>query len=384
MCLKRAVLISCFDWFDTRLKPIKEVLDSEYEVYCYISDFVHTSKQYISDKKPECIYIHIPPYKKNISFARIKSSLVFGRKIGHILEDVQPDLVYLLIPPNNTARYCAKYKHKHPNILYYLDLIDLWPESFPIDNRIKKSIAFKYWQQLRNDSIEIADHVFTECNLYVDHLNDELNQNKVTTLYLFRNENPGLMNEVEKCIQHKAHKKRDSISICYLGSINHLIDIDVICGLIKGLINAGKEVELKVIGVGESKDLLLSQAGKAGAEIIYYGSVYDQNEKLKLIGTCDFGLNIMKSNVVVGLTIKSVDYLSMGIPIINNIRGDTWSLVDEERIGINLTDNLEINALRIINADFVKMSLNAQKVFTEQFTITAFKKRFISGISSTL
>ena len=43
----------------------------------------------------------------------------------------------------------------------------------------------------------------------------------------------------------------------------------------------------------------------------------------------------MKKSVCVGLTMKSIDYFEFGLPIINNIKGDTWNAVEEYGIGIN-------------------------------------------------
>ena len=61
----------------------------------------------------------------------------------------------------------------------------------------------------------------------------------------------------------------------------------------------------------------------AGAEVFYHGKVFDSKEKNRIFETCHYGLNIMKDSVFVGLTMKSMDYFE-GLPIINNIQGDTW------------------------------------------------------------
>jgi hypothetical protein len=43
----------------------------------------------------------------------------------------------------------------------------------------------------------------------------------------------------------------------------------------------------------------------------------------------------MKPGVCVGLTMKSIEYLSHSLPLINNIRGDTAQLVRDLKIGVN-------------------------------------------------
>ena len=41
----------------------------------------------------------------------------------------------------------------------------------------------------------------------------------------------------------------------------------------------------------------------------------------------------------VGLTMKSMDYFEAGLPVINNIHGDTWDIIEREKIGVNLKEN---------------------------------------------
>ncbi|WP_249869219.1 hypothetical protein [Oceanobacillus saliphilus] len=96
-----------------------------------------------------------------------------------------------------------------------------------------------------------------------------------------------------------------------------------------------KPVTLHIIGDGEKKEELIDCAKLSGATVIYHGKIYDQNKKQQIFDCCHYGLNIMKDSVFVGLTMKSIDYFEAGLPIINNIRGDTWDLVEKHGIGIN-------------------------------------------------
>ena len=188
---------------------------------------------------------------------------------------------------------------------------------------------------MRNDSVAYANHVFLECNLYKEELTKYLDDNTTTTLYLFKVIDDA--DRVLRCInERRLSYKKDKIVLGYLGSINHVIDIDRICEVLSELVARNVSVEFRIVGVGESKDKLILAAKQTGASVKYYGRVFDRNEKLEILGGCDYGFNIMKSDVTVGLTIKSVDYFSMGIPIINGIQGDTWDVVSCENIGVNL------------------------------------------------
>ena len=77
-------------------------------------------------------------------------------------------------------------------------------------------------------------------------------------------------------------------------------------------------------------------AEDSGAKVIDHGKIYNQEEKKGIFDSCHYGLNIMKPSVCVGLTMKSIDYFEFGLPIINNIKGDTWEAIEKYDCGVNL------------------------------------------------
>ena len=67
--------------------------------------------------------------------------------------------------------------------------------------------------------------------------------------------------------------------------------------------------------------------------------MFSESEKKDIFSKSDYCLNIMKTSVNVGMTMKSLDYFSFGIPIINNISGDIGKMVLDESIGFNIDKN---------------------------------------------
>lgn len=347
--MKKAVLISCFDWYKTRLKPIRELLiGKEYEVVILESDFDHIKKMPVDLRYAECTYIHVPKYESNISLSRIRSHLSFGNSIGKKIEQLKPDLIYCLIPPNNVAKYCVSYKEKSKNTQLIFDIIDLWPESMPL-KKLRNNPLTKIWKNWRDKSLRYADYVFTECDLYQEKLKYVLDPNKTSTLYLFKDQNEEEKELVRKNINRKKNQGCNIIKFAYLGSMNNIIDIDGICKVIKQFITSGYECELHAIGDGSNKDKFESDVKNTGCKTFFYGLLFNEIEKIKLLSSCDFALNMMKDTSEVGLTIKSLDYLSMGLPLINNIKGDTWRFIDNEHIGINIgSDNDWVDNINLL------------------------------------
>lgn len=366
MNIKRGLLISCFNWYKGRLEPIrKELLSQGYEVKILISDFDHLKKIPIEKRYSECTYIHVPLYKNNISLGRIVSHMAFGNKVGEIISRTNPDLVYCLIPPNNVAKHCVKYKYSHPQTKLILDIIDLWPESMPW-GRMKNTLPARAWKKWRDAAIAYADHVFTECDLYQEKLRSVLDPDKTSTLYLFKEQS----SEERALVQEIISKEQQDniIRFAYLGSMNNIIDIDGICGVIKQFIESGCQCELHSIGDGESRVKFETAVNAVGCSTYFYGSVFNEAEKIKILAPCDYAFNMMKGEISVGLTIKSIDYLSYGLPIINNIKGDTWRLVEKEGIGMNVYNNQFIHQRKFGHNKILE-------VFNTRFERHAFHKK---------
>lgn len=330
------VIVSCFETLEHRVNLLKRYFESKgRSVRVITSDWEHFHKRTRTQCPEDYELIHVHPYHKNLSVDRLTSHYDFARKVYKRLEELRPKLVWALVPPNALAKFTAKYKMAHPDVKLVMDLIDMWPETMPI-SRFKTLPPFAIWRKLRDDHVGKADAVVTECNLYKTLLKEHCGAEKMHTLYLARawSELSGTPNP-----------PKDRTALCYLGSINNIIDIDCIGNIIRSL---GGPVELHIVGDGEKRDVLVDAAAAAGADVIFHGKVYDREEKLKIMNRCHAGLNIMKKSVFVGLTMKSMDYFECGLPIINNIRGDTWQFVEEYGIGINISEDVDIRPEQVL------------------------------------
>ncbi|HEY8385669.1 MAG TPA: hypothetical protein VIK82_05540, partial [Porticoccaceae bacterium] len=169
-----------------------------------------------------------------------------------------------------------------------------------MEQGFKSLPPFSNWRDLRDHYLHAADVVVTECALYHQLLGERCGMERLHTLYLARD--PGAF-----CPEPALPEGR--ISLCYLGSINNIIDIPRIQEIIRTM---GAPVELHIIGDGEQRQALIDGASEAGALVSYHGKVYDPAQKRRILDRCHFGLNIMKDSVFVGLTMKSMDYFEYG------------------------------------------------------------------------
>lgn len=369
MVSKKAVCISCFHYYDNRIRLVEGYLQKHGYVCTYItSNFDHVHKAPFSCDIPQSIQIPTRPYYKNLTFDRIYSHMLFARDAMNQVRQIQPDLLYVMVPPNSLCYEAARYKKENPNVKLVFDIYDLWPETFP-SSRAKQllSIPFGVWGWLRNSGLKLVDVVFTECDMFRQVLKKRLEGKKTDVLYLCR---AGITAKEDRPLPES-----EGIHLCYLGSINNIIDIPVIAELVER-IQALHPVVLHIIGDGESRDQLIASVKNAGAQVEFYGKVFDPEKRQAIFDKCFFGINVMKDSVCVGLTMKSLDYFAGGLPIINTIQGDTADLVRDKNIGINLNrENLGETAeviSKLTVSDVVKMRQNTLKMFRELFLEESF------------
>ena len=320
------LIVDCFDTWEHRVDLLHQILTAEgHRVQCLLSDYRHFEKVYRTEPKKDFRFFHAQAYQKNISPGRLLSHIRLSRDIFAYIDkhSRQIDLLWVLAPPNVFIRDAARIRRKHRHIRLIIDLMDLWPETMPVGKM--KSLLFP-WRMLRDGSLKYADVIVTECGLYRRVLHRVLAGRRVETLYLAR-EDRGYAPAV--------NLPGDRIALCYLGSINNIIDIDGIVRVVK-ICRQKHPVELHIIGDGEKKQEFMERIRSAGAEVIDHGTVYDRAEKQKIFDACHYGLNMMKSHVCVGLTMKSIDYFEFGLPIINNIQGDTRDIVERYGCGVNV------------------------------------------------
>lgn len=346
------------------------LIEDGHEVTALASDFLHIEKKKRDDHKDGYVYFEAIPYQKNLSIQRIRSYTDISAKMfRYVEENIEKfDLLWIVFPPNTFVRDAYRLKQEHPEVKIVLDLIDLWPESMPVG--ISSDVfPMSVWKNRRDKYIGCADHFVSECDLFRTRIAKAAEGIPATTIYLARTDN-GYAPDL--------HLDEDSLHLCYLGSVNNIIDIDAVGNILREL-NKCKPVTMHVIGGGEKIDLLLDVCRQNSSKLEFHGKVFDRDEKKRILDGCHYGLNVMKKTVCVGLTMKSMDYIEFGLPVINNIEGDTWDIIDRLGIGYNIGDGTDYG--RITDYD-VSMRGKVREFFEKELTCEVFDRKVRSVISS--
>ena len=363
--IENVVILNGFDTYEHRVELLRRFFIRQGgRVQVLTSDWMHFQKKKRTEAAEGYELISARPYYKNLSLQRLHSHYLFSKKVIERVEDLQPQLLWVIAPPNSLVKFAALYKKKHPEVKLVLDFMDMWPETMPIAH-LKGMVPFSGWRNLRDKYLKYADALVTECRLYQEVLGRVKNVPPIYTLYLARDE------EAYSC---PVKPPEDKVSLCYLGSVNHIIDIQGIGEILQKVKAAmHKPLQLHIIGDGEKLEELKCTAKQAGAETIVHGKVYDCSEKAKILFGCHFGLNIMKESVFVGLTMKSLDYFEYGLPIINNIKGDTWEFVEQNEIGINYSKQMTFTKEMLENC--AKNRVQVRDFFENNFSTENFERQ---------
>lgn len=360
---KTAYFISSTNHYNVRTgKFVNDYVKKGYDVIYVTSDFDHmTKKRYCFNEYKNSKQLHVISYKKNLSISRILSHLMFSYKTFYMLLACKPELVYVEVPNNSLVKSSAKYK-KINNAEIIVDVFDMWPESMPVKTKnMIVNWGFDIWRNFRNKNLKFADQIWIECDYYRELLSAQKINLPMETKYL-------KLKNAETSIEMKVSE--EEIDLCYLGSINNIIDISLIEKIVSEFAK-NKRTRIHIIGDGERKDEFLDILKKNSIEIIDHGKVYEIDKLQEIFDQCWFGINVLREDLAIGITMKSISYFRGGLPIINTVLGDTSRFVEECNIGINV-DRHDVKScvLRILNItkdDLACMKNNTRNLFEQKF-----------------
>lgn len=360
---KTAYFISSTNHYNVRTgKFVNDYIKKGYDVIYVTSDFDHmTKKRYYFNEYKNSKQLHVISYKKNLSISRILSHLMFSYKTFYMLLACKPELVYVEVPNNSLVKSSAKYK-KINNAEIIVDVFDMWPESMPVKTKnMIVNWGFDIWRNFRNKNLKFADQIWIECDYYRELLSAQKINLPMETKYL-------TLENAETSIETKVSE--DEIDLCYLGSINNIIDISLIEKIVSEFAK-NKRTRIHIIGDGERKDEFLDILKKNSIEIIDHGKVYEIDKLQEIFNQCWFGVNVLREGLAIGITMKSISYFRGGLPIINTVQGDTSRFVEECNIGINV-DRHDVKScvsriLNITKDDLACMKNNTRNLFEQKF-----------------
>jgi len=339
---RKIILVSLFVYTgeddNIRINTIYDLLKVNNDVSIITTDFNHRIKQKhtIINSNRNIELIKVPEYKRNIGLKRFYSHGIFACKLYKYLKGIKqkPDIVYCIVPTISSGYACSVYCKKN-KIPFAVDVIDLWPESFVTLTPLPWffSILTYPWKMLASYVYGIADKLFAESIEYAKIAQKSNRKTTALPVYL------GTDNEkYQKLIANSSVqilKPENEIWICYAGGLGNSYDFNVILEAFKSIIKAKYEnVKLLFIGGGIKADEILAFIKKNNLPAIITGFL-SYADFLKYLSLCDIALNPFLINTKVVHSYKFNDYISAGLAIVNNLKGETSEFIIKHDIGLN-------------------------------------------------
>lgn len=330
-------------------------------IYC---KFSHSLKKNRLINNENFIPVNSLKYNRNISISRFISHFIFSINVIKLLIIYKPKILLINFPPNILIlpSLVSKILHKSKIII---DIIDFWPESFPINNSIIKklfNISFGFYLRfLRFVGFEIANLILTQSNIFIN-----------TSLFKYKYKTKLIGLVKSNTIDIKIADTSKVFTFCYIGNVGKIYDFD---SLVNILFELGKfqEVKLDIIGLGENLDYLINKLNNLNIKYEYHGVIYNELDKSRIISKAWFGYNGYKESTNVSISYKFVDYVSYFIPVLNSANGDTWKVIDKDELGLNFNskniENIVLKLNSIKYDDIIKMKFNVQNYYTHHYSL---------------
>jgi glycosyltransferase involved in cell wall biosynthesis len=296
-------------------------------------------------QKYKLVILKSKGYTKKISLERYFAHLDFAQRLkSELPKSIQPDMIYISLPPIDTIEEVIKYAKKR-KILVVVDVIDPWPDVFLriLPNKLKflgKILFFPFYSQLKYIFSNIHGIVAISDTYKKWALNYTTKSISAETFY------PAVdlkYNDLELAKKKISNKVR----FVYAGSLSTSYDVETIISVAKKLQSEGDILaEFVIAGQGPKLQMLKLQA--EGLNNVIFTGFLGGSDLLELYFSSDVGIACYAKNTTQSVTYKLFDYLSAGLPIICSLPGEMSDIIKKYDVGYYFEPENSEDLLHII------------------------------------
>ena len=333
--------VNPFSYSNSRVFSVADVLKKNGLLPVIITaNFNHDLKRKYTKLAEEALYetilIDVPGYHRNLSIFRVISHIVFAFKVKSLIKcNISNYSFVYCTTPSTLAPFLLSKLCNRNKMTFVLDVIDLWPESyFVFFEKFKFLIKFFLfpWSFISKLSYHQSTLVVAESKEYARYVS-QFRKDIVESYYL--GVDIKRQKELLKFSTVKLPTKRDDdIWIGYGGSLNNSYDFDVILSSFLFIQKQFTNTKLLFIGGGELETYIMNFIVENKVNGLITG-IIPYPDYLQWLSKCDIAINSFRKNTLVVHSYKYNDYIAAGCCVLNNLKGETWSSVEEYGIGLN-------------------------------------------------
>jgi len=336
-------------------------------------------------------------YKKNISLFRIIDHWLlkyyFEKEIKRM---TVPDLILCSYPTIELAESAVRYGRRN-NFPVLVDVRDLWPDIFlqALPRLIKKvgKTLIRGW-------FRSAKYIFSNCTAVLGVSENYMKwglqygkrlktmRDRVFPLaYPAPSDNNSCKNNYDnEEILKSVGINPDKIIFLFVGTFGQTYDLSIV---IKGIrqLDESELSNLQFVFCGNGEcSLEWRRLANNIPQIVFTGWV-DGNVLSSILSSSDIGIAAYKAGAPQGIPNKIIEYMSVGLPIISSLRGESDELIMNNNLGItyDATDSVDfVKCVRVLLDEEKRkqMSINAKSVFDQDYRADRVYGEFVSYLES--
>lgn len=354
-----------------------------YQVTLITSDFNHYKKEArdIAEFRrnyPEYTHIqflHMPVYKKNVSFKRIYSEKYWAKEFKKWLKKNIDNFDVIFFSDIDYNLPVDKICNAH-HVKKIIDIRDLRPEVFRVvvKNELLYKILF-YPMKLKADkAYACADELVAVSQEYLDRGLQTNRKSKNPVVVYLGSTLERFYAGVEK-YSCEIDKPKNQKWIIYAGTLGESYDLRTLIESAQVIEKQrGSTIRFKILGQGPDEEKLKRYAESLKVTNIDWVGFLPYEKMAAYLCKSDITVNALKKNASQSIINKVADYFAAGIPILNgSCCKEMQDMVTENCVGYNyeaensnsLVDNIN---LLLDNPDkCCEFGSNAKKLALEKF-----------------
>lgn len=262
----------------------------------------------------ECVFVHEPPYRKNISLRRIWAHWRWAANWRKAAEGaVRPDLAVVSSPPVAIGAAVRKFCAAR-SIPYIVDVMDAWPETF---YRIAPRFVFAPLKRIVAGNYRRAAAVTVVAKRYEAMLRRDYAVTAPIALFYHGISLEGL--------DGKRRGGRGAY-LAYVGNMSASYDLATVVEAMRRM----PDMRLKIAGSGPD-EAKLRRIAPPNVEFLGYLGEKDLHEMLSGAAA---GIVPMFDSSCVGVPYKLGDYIAHGLAVLTSLSGETRELLEKAGAGL--------------------------------------------------
>lgn len=380
--MKRVLLINPFDSlpgeshrehrYTILFNKLKKVADVTWisSTFQHYSHDKRNKSTFSAEDRQKIVLVPMHSYRKNVSLKRSLSySLLSVRTLFTVLGlKKKPDII-VCWGPVELVYFMSLYA-KYNKIKIIIDVIDVWPDifvlAFPKSMRFLGNIFLMPYFFMSKKSLSLATHITSVSKSYTEWaLRRGRRKDVHNSSYYFLGCNTSIA-------QYNYSKSRSKLKCLFAGQFSFNYDVETIAAVARKLDeNKIRNIEFILAGDGYKKDMLLRVT--SGLDNVKFTGWITPDVLNNIALECHIGLCSYTRDATQSVPYKVFDYMSMGLFILNSLKGEMEDFISCHQIG----ESYESCNIDHLYKHLIKLSSTLDDVITTGYNaLYLFKNKF--------